>query len=188
MLSVRETGFYVAAYQVSAIFLYMIDAFNRAYAPWLFSMLSSKKLEVQKKIIHGTYSYFGIIIFLAILFSGVMSHLIGPFLGEKYASAAQYIYLMSLACAFTGMYFMVTLYIQFAKRTGSLASITLSVGITNIISCYVFVEHWGGIGAAYSQVFAQFSMFLVSWIVAARVMPMPWFEWLSKFKEYRRWG
>ncbi|RTL56005.1 MAG: hypothetical protein EKK46_05300 [Rhodocyclaceae bacterium] len=175
LLTLRDTGLYAAAGQVTAALIFVIDAFNRAYAPWLFSALASNDLEIRHKVIRGTYIYFVVVWLVSMLFAFVMSRLMGLFLGEKYIAASTYIVWMAAAAAFMGMYYMVTLYIQYSKRTEYLATITLSVGIFNVILCYAFVDLWGGIGAAYASTTAQACMFFLSWLVAARLVPMPWF-------------
>lgn len=170
----QETGLYAAAGQVTAVLVALIDSFNRAYSPWLFSVLKAGDLEMRRKVVKGFYLYFLVIFVVAMTFAVGATQLLGLLLGEKYAASAQYIYWMAFATALMGMYYMVTLYIQFAKRTEYLAAITIVVGVGNVISCYIFVRQWGGIGAAYAAALSQCGMFVVSWITAARLVPMPW--------------
>lgn len=174
LMNLRETGLYAAAGQVTAVLVFVIDAFNRAYSPWLFSVLTAGEPEMRRKVVKGTYLYFLVIFVVAMTFAVAATQLLGLFLGEKYAGSAQYILWMALAATLMGMYYMVTLYIQFAKRTEYLAAITFVVGVGNVISCYLFVHQWGGIGAAYAAALAQGGMFLASWFAAARLVPMPW--------------
>lgn len=174
-LTLTDTGLYVVAVQVVMVFGFVVDAFNRAYAPWLFENLKTGDKAVRRRIVVGTYLYFGAILFFALVFSAVSSQLLEFFVGERFAGGAPYIFWLSLSAAFMGMYYMVTLYIQYEKRTELLALITTVVGCMNVAVCYVFVSRWGGIGAAQTAVITQLTMFLVTWAVAARVIDMNWF-------------
>lgn len=173
-LTLADTGLYTVAGQVSMVFGFVVDAFNRAYAPWLFAKLKAGDETVRRRIVKGTYVYFAVVLLLALMFSAVASRLLDIFVGERFAGGAPYIFWLSLSVAFMGMYYMVTLYIQYQKRTELLALITTVVGCLNVVICYVFVSRWGGIGAAQTAVLTQLMMFMATWTVAARVIDMNW--------------
>lgn len=174
-LTLADTGLYVVAGQVVMVFGFLVDAFNRAYAPWLFEKLKTGDEAIRRRIVKGTYLYFVVILVLALMFSAVAYQLLEIFVGERFAGGAPYIFWLALSVAFMGMYYMVTLYIQYQKRTELLALITTVVGCLNVVICYVFVSRWGGIGAAQTAVLTQLMMFLATWTVAARVIDMNWF-------------
>lgn len=173
-------GLYVIACQIVSIFIFAIDAFNRAYSPWLFSNLSAGKSDIYKRIIRGTYLYFLSILILAIIFSLLSEWLIGAAFSKKYSGSIEFLAPLSIAAAFMGMYYMVTLYLQFAKRTKQLASITLLVGGINILLSIELVGRFGAIGAAYALAFSQACLFLASWAASAYFFPMPWLSIFNK--------
>jgi Na+-driven multidrug efflux pump len=72
------------------------------------------------------------------------------------------------------MYYMVANYIFFAERTGLLALVTISTALINIPLTYVLIRLNGGIGAVQGTALALLLSFLLTWVVSARVYPMPW--------------
>lgn len=127
-----------------------------------------------RRIVVGTYWYYAAVLLLAGLLILAAPLLIGFIVGPKFSGAAQYIFWLSLASAFGGMYYMVTLYIQFSGKTERLAAVTLTVGALNIPLCYAFIQMGGGIGAAQATAVSQLLTFLATWAMAARLIDMDW--------------
>lgn len=176
MVGLEETGLYVVAAQIAMAITFLADSFNRAYAPWLFEKLKSDNRAIRRQIVLGTYQYFFVILLLAgaLIFSAPW--LLGLLVGPKFSAAAQYIMWLSLASAFGGMYYMVTLYIQFSGKTERLAAVTLSVGALHVLLCYVLVNASGAIGAAQATAISQLLTFLATWAFAARLVDMDWLK------------
>lgn len=174
LVSLDETGLYVVAAQIAMVITFLADSCNRAYAPWLFEKLKEADPAVKRCIVVGTYWYFCGILLLAGLLIAAAPPLIGFIVGSKFAGAAQYILWLSLASAFGGMYYMVTLYIQFSGKTERLAAVTLTVGALNIPLCYALIQWNGGIGAAQATAVSQLLTFLATWVMATRVIDMDW--------------
>lgn len=174
LVSLDETGLYVVAAQIAMAITFLADSFNRAYAPWLFEKLKEDDPAARRRIVTGTYWYFAGILLLAGLLIVAAPPLIGFVVGPKFAGAAHYILWLSLASAFSGMYYMVTLYIQFSGKTERLAAVTLTVGALNIPLCYALIQWQGGIGAAQATAVSQLLTFLATWAMAARLIDMDW--------------
>ena len=174
MTNLDAIGLYVFASQMVAIFIFVIDAFNKAYAPWLFSILSGEKTDLYPRLIRYTYLHFILILIVAIFFALFAGWFVRIIFVIQYFDAIKFILPLSLAAAFMGMYFMVTLYLQFAKRTKQLAAISVISGMVQIFLSIKFIEFWGAIGAAYSLVATQLFLFLATWVVASYLFPMPW--------------
>jgi O-antigen/teichoic acid export membrane protein len=176
----NEVGIYVLASQLVMILTFIMDGCNKAYAPWLFNKLLTANYALRCKIVKYTYISYVFFWTASILFASLFQNRMGVIFGKDYQISGQYIFLLSFATAFMWMYFMVTLYIQFSKRTEYLAIITLFVGTSNLFLCQIFVENWGTIGAAYVAVVSQAAMFLLAWIFANYLVPMPWFSFWSQ--------
>lgn len=174
LVSLDETGLYVVAAQIAMAITFLADSFNRAYAPWLFERLKEDDPAAKRRIVTGTYWYFASILLLAGLLILVAPPLIGFVVGPKFAGATHYILWLSLASAFGGMYYMVTLYIQFSGKTERLAAVTLTVGALNIPLCYALIQWQGGIGAAQATAVSQLLTFLATWWMAAKAVDMNW--------------
>lgn len=174
LVGIDETGMYVVAAQLVMAITFLADSFNRAYAPWLFERLKEANPTTMRKIVVGTYWYYAAVLLLAGVLILVTPWLIGYIIGPKFYGSIKYILWLSLANAFSGMYYMVTLYVQFSGKTERLAAVTLTVGALNVPLCYALIQLNGGIGAAQATAVSQFLNFIATWAIAARLIDMDW--------------
>jgi O-antigen/teichoic acid export membrane protein len=79
-----------------------------------------------------------------------------------------------LGNAFMGMYYMVTNYIFFARRTGLLSALTISVGILTVALNWYLIQINGIAGAAQAFMFGQALLFIGAWMMAQYCYSMPW--------------
>ena len=175
-LGLADAGIYMVAVQMAAAMGLVFDALNKAYVPWLFERLVRDKDEEKRQIVRYTYAWFGVIV-LAV----ALAFLIGPYAvrliaGEQYAAAGEVIGWLALGQGFSGMYLMVTNYIFFSKRTGLLSLATITSGLLNLLLLLVLVRWFGLHGAAIAFSVAMAVRFLLTWWVAQRRHPMPWFD------------
>ena len=178
-IGLAEAGIYMVAVQLTAAIGIVFDAINKAYVPWLFEKLKTNQLSDKQKIVKLTYAWF-----LVIILGVVLAFFIGPPLvvliaGEQYAQAGDVIGWLALGQGFQGMYFMVTNYIFFSKRTGLLSVASISSGILNLILLIVFVRIFSLEGAAVAFAISMGIRFLLTWWVAHQRHPMPWFGFSS---------
>lgn len=174
MVSIEESGIYGVANQICCVISILTLSFNNAYVPWLYKKLAENKFTNQLKIVYLTYSYF-----ICILLIGLVYYLLQPiifkfFIGIKFISALRYCFWITLGYIFQGMYFMVTNYIGYAEKTHIQALITIAVGLINIPLNYIFILYFGALGAAisFATIFCLF--FVFTWLLSAKVYPMPW--------------
>ncbi len=177
LIGIDETGLYVVAAQIAMVITFLADSLNRAYAPWLFEKLKEGNSVAKRRIVIGTYWYYAAVLILAGLLILVAPPLIDFIVGSKFSGATQHIVWLSLASAFSGMYYMVTLYIQFSGKTERLAAVTLIVGALNIPLCYALIQVGGAVGAAQATALSQLLTFLATWAIAARLIDMNWLSW-----------
>lgn len=177
-IGLAEAGIYMVAVQLTAAIGLVFDAINKAYVPWLFEKLKADQIKDNQKIVKLTYAWFVLII------AGVMlSLLIGPPLvvliaGEKYAQAGTVIGWLALGQGFQGMYLMVTNYIFYSKRTGLLSVASISSGVLNLVLLVVLIRIVGLEGAAIAFATSMGVRFLLTWWIAQKRHPMPWFNFI----------
>ncbi|WP_201582616.1 lipopolysaccharide biosynthesis protein [Psychrobacter jeotgali] len=175
-IGLAEAGIYMVAVQLTAAIGIVFDAINKAYVPWLFEKLKADQTKDKQKIVKLTYAWFVLIIV------GVMlSFLIGPPLvvliaGEEYAEAGEIIGWLVLGQGFQGMYLMITNYIFYSKRTGLLSVASISSGILNLVLLVVLIRIFGLEGAAVAFAISMGIRFLLTWWIAQKRHPMPWFS------------
>jgi O-antigen/teichoic acid export membrane protein len=176
ILDVSSTGIYVVAVQLGLILGMLADSFNKAFAPWLMEKLNNINNESQKKIVLFTYIYFVIIISLAVLGAVIAPYVLPFIVGPQFQNAEPLLVFILLGNAFIGMYYMVTNYIFYSRRTGLLSGLTISVGVMTVALSWFLINSYGVKGAAIGFMIGQASLFLGAWILSNYCVPMPWFR------------
>ena len=174
LMSVADAGLYQAGIQISMGILFLTDAFNKAYSPWLYSSLQQKSEGLNLKIVKFTYLYFIVIFSIATVLAILPEGFFIWILGEKFKNAKDYITWSGYAYAFNGMYLMVCNYIFYSEKTKYLAYVTLPLGLLNIVLSYYLTLKVGVIGASISMCISYMLMFLLTWYVSAKLVKMPW--------------
>lgn len=130
----------------------------------------------QKKIVIFTYIYFVSIITLAALGAFVAPYVLRYIVGPKFQTAGPLLIFILLGNAFTGMYYMVTNYIFYSRRTGLLSALTISVGVTTVVLSWFLINAYGLKGAAIGFMLGQASLFFCAWVLSNYCVPMPWLK------------
>jgi O-antigen/teichoic acid export membrane protein len=174
MVGIADTGIYTVGYQIGMIINLLAHSFNLAWIPWLYGKLKENDEVVKRKIVKFTYSYFVIIIILAVILSVIAPIFLKVFVGKAFTDSGRFVIWIALGYAFKGMYFMVTNYIIYVQKTFYLALITFSTAVINIVLTYFFISFYGTIGAAQATTVSYFISFVLTWVIAAKVYKMPW--------------
>ncbi|WP_253644392.1 polysaccharide biosynthesis C-terminal domain-containing protein [Vibrio sp. Y42_MX_L11] len=129
-----------------------------------------KKRDIVKK----TYVYFVFLVFLAALSFLIAPPILKLVVGEKFHQAAGVLPLIITGQIFMGMYFMITNYIFYIKKTKYLSYVTIISGVVNVLLLLVLIPNYGLKGAAFAFLIANFLRFLGTWALSAKVYKMPW--------------
>ena len=178
-----EVGIYVLAVQVAGIMSMVFQSINNAYVPWLFERLKTGYDHDKIKIVTYTYCWYlliAVIVLLGFVFGPAIIVLVA---GPKYESAGDIFGWIVLGQGFYGMYLMVTNYLFYAKKTFELSLVTISVGLMNVFLLLFLLDKMGVIGAAVSFSISMLSRFILTWYLAHKHYPMPWFNfrWMTSF-------
>lgn len=179
-LGLSQTGMYMVAVQFAGALALIFDSINKAYVPWLYERLKRDREHEKRQIVRLTYGWYALI-----LCGAGLAFLIGPWLvtfiaGEKYAAAGGVIGWLALGQVFGGMYQMQTSYVFFSKRTGLLSMTTISAGLINVALLLLLIGPLGLKGAAYAFCISMAIRFLLTWWVAQKRHPMPWFNLIAQ--------
>ena len=174
MVNVASTGIYTVGYQVGMIIGLLATSFNQAWSPFLFEKLKENNSASKLRIVKFTYLYGVGIIVLALALSLVAPWLLKFFVSKDFYCAYKYVFWVALGYAANGMYFLVAGYIFYTKKTYILTLVTLTSAIINIILNYFFIKANGALGAAQATTVTFFVIFILTWILSARVYNMPW--------------
>lgn len=185
ILDVSSTGVYVVAVQLGLILGMLVDSFNKAFAPWLMEKLNDVNHESQKKIVIFTYIYFFLIIALATVGAFVAPYVLPYVVGPQYQTAGPLLVFILFGNAFIGMYYMVTNYIFYSRRTGLLSALTISVGVITVALSWFLINAYGIKGAAIGFLVGQASLFFGAWVLSNYCVPMPWFKVFLPTRAYQ---
>ncbi len=179
LLGTAAAGTFGAGATLGLVVGFVQDSFNKAYVPYLFSVLNEYSEKIEYELIKLTYAYnLGLLLF-AVAFGILSSLFVEAIFGQAYGEAKQVVLLISLACAFDGMYKMYVNYIFYTKKTQYIFLITLTAGILNVVLSYFTVKMWGLIGGALSLFLTNVTSFFLAWYVANKVFPMAWLAFFT---------
>tara|TARA_B100000767_G_scaffold126146_1_gene120261 strand:- start:8004 stop:9278 length:1275 start_codon:yes stop_codon:yes gene_type:complete len=176
LIGLDATGVFTTGYQLGAIISLFTISFNNAFVPWLFENLNKHDLSINRKIVKLTYVSFAIIIFVSILLIYLFPYIMELFIGEKFHGINAYSYLIILGFTFQGMFFMVTCYLYYAKKTYIQSLISFGIVLIKIPLTYYAITYYGIVGAGWSFLITYALFFLITWFVSSRVYKMPWLK------------
>lgn len=168
-------GIYAVAAQVAMVMVMTVDSLNKAYVPWLYSRLALDQASVRSRLVGLSYLYFALVLLAAALLSVLVPPLIVFLAGAEYAEAERYVPWLLFAGGFTGMYYMVGLYINYAAKNKFLSYASGATAVVTPVACYALIEMNGPVGAAQGALFGQVTLFVLTWFFSRRAYPMPWF-------------
>ena len=183
LLGSGSVGIFTVALQMAMVMTFLVDAFLKSYSPYLFKELGTVS-DIKKNIVKTTYIIFVIFFIFStfyIYFIGSILHLL---VGEKFTSSIAYIPWLVYSAMFSGMYYLVGLYIVYAGKTHVLSIVTVCVGLFHCAMLYYLVSIEGLLGAAKVTVASSVLMFMLTWIFSAHVFPMNWLRFFSKKNDY----
>lgn len=174
-LGMTQAGIYMLAAHIAQVPALVFDGINKAYAPWLFNRLDSCAPHDKRRIVRYTYAWFSLL-----FLGGWLAFYTGPWAvplvaGRNFVSAGSVIGWLLLGQMFAGMYLMVTNYVFYAKRTGLLSAVTVASALLNMALLLILTPRLGIEGAGIAFSISMGARFLLTWWVAHRSFPMPWF-------------
>lgn len=172
MLGIGKNGVYSVAFQIGMVIALFQNSFNQAWVPFFFQKLKGK--FDKQKMVKITYVYFIVLLVLA-LGLWLITPIIFLFINDNFAEGAAYVFWIGLGFAFNGMYKMMVNYIMYEERTKLVAVITITTAVINILLNILFIQYYGLLGAAIASTISFIVQFILSWIICARIYPMPWF-------------
>jgi len=186
MVGLAATGLYSVGYTLASVISLVVMAFHNAWMPWLYRCLKENDQKIRIKIVLFTYTYFIVVLIAAFALAYIGPLAAKLILDKRYVGAGDFIFWVGIAFAFQGMQLMMHGYIFFANRNGLIAKVSIVVGLLSLGANYALIRLNGPIGAAQAMAIVFFIGFLLTWIVANSVHPMPWFSALRFGKQRRQ--
>ena len=141
----------------------------------MFNLKSLKNDHLLKqKIVGYTYMFIICSILLVVIFIWIAPALVRFFLNSSFHDSLVYIGPISFAFLFQAMFYSVTNYIIYSKKTFYQSICTFFSGFLGLIYNYFLIRYYGTYGAALAFLLTYFTLFLTSWIASFFVYKMPW--------------
>ena len=176
MISNEAVGIYTVALQVASALLLIMISINQAWAPNLYEDLNSSPNEIVKLgIVKRTYKVMLFMVVMTLIFIMFIPYVFELFINENYHSGILLSRIISVGFLMNGLYFLVTNYILFSKKTKVLSVITSTISILGAVLNYYFILNYGITGAAYSLIIIFGMLFVTVFYYSNKIYRMPWF-------------
>lgn len=176
MVGVSVTGVYGIAFTVAAIIPLLSSPVDMSIEPIIYEKLSNLDDQSARKLVIASYLYIFLLIIAAIVLWLVSPLILKIFVDKKFWGASEYILWLAMGYSAYGMYRLFSKYIVYAKKTHLMAYNTFISGLVAVIANYSLIKVNGAVGAAQATCIAYITSFLLTWWMANRLYPMPWFS------------
>ena len=175
-------GIYSVGAQVAMLAMIVQQSFNQAWVPYLFKNLKTGLFENKIKIIKISYAAILFFIFLPFIIEFITPLLFHFFIDEKFIVSIQYVFWIALGYSLLGMYKVVTNYIFYEKKVKILSFMTFFSLLVNLVLNYILIGQYGAIGVAYGTAITIAVFFILAFIIANYIHPMPWLFFIKRKK------
>ncbi|MEM6485077.1 MAG: oligosaccharide flippase family protein [Pseudomonadota bacterium] len=182
LLGLEQAGVYLFASQLAQLIELGFGSLNNAIVPWLYQLLSDDEATQTRRLLvrSSLAAFLSIAAFSAVLIFLVFRYL-ESLVPAEYSGVAAILMWLIVGQAAGGYYLLVTNYLFYTRRTGTLSALTLLAGIVNLIFLFPLVNHFGVTGAAMAFAGTMVLRFLLTFAAAQRVYPLPWLLTLGEF-------
>lgn len=173
-VSVEATGLYSVGYRFGMVVMMVESAFSLAWLPFFYENIAKKKYENNVRIVKATYIYLTLLAIFSVTFGLLGKHLLYLMVDKKFFGADQFIFLISLAYFFSGVWKTFLGYIIFLGHMKTYMAITIFSAIIQITLSYQLLFYFGLIGAAWATCISMMTGALITMSVAIKSYNMPW--------------
>ncbi|MDM4767515.1 oligosaccharide flippase family protein [Pelomonas sp. SE-A7] len=173
-LGAHALGIYGAGAQLGMVMSILADAFVKAYGPWLYARLASRKEGDALGAVGAIYVAMPCFFILAAGVGLVLHWASMALLGARYQDAAAVLPWFMLGGAFSGVYLCTSVLFFYSARTGLLSLTTSSAALCGACCTWLLVHRFGIDGAAMGFALTQGLLALFTTTVAMRSFDLPW--------------
>lgn len=175
MINNEALGIYTVAFQIASSVILIMTSINQAWAPNLYEILNNNPtIEDKNKLVKKTYQTMALMVFITFIFILCVPFIYTIFIDTKYHSGILISRIISIGFLFNGLYYLVTNYIVFTKKTKTLSYITTIISIIGGVINYYFILEYGTIGAAYALISIFGLLFITVFYYSNKLYKMPW--------------
>lgn len=177
----EETGTYMAAFQISLGIVFIFEAINKAYGPWLYEKLASDYKSDRVSGSNITYYAFGIISSGALVLFIIITPIVDWIVGDEFIGAGNIAKFLIVGQMINGMYTLTSNFLMFYRRTEVISIITVTSGILHLGLILVLVPVFGAIGASIIFCLTMIARFILAWFATLHLGYMSFFIKVRKY-------
>jgi Membrane protein involved in the export of O-antigen and teichoic acid len=168
-----QVGVYGVGYKLGMILqLAIVWPFQLAWPSFAFAV---SKQEGHRELYARTLTYFSLVLVGAGVSLAILSRvLLLVLVGEGYRGAYEVVPLVALAYIFSGVMYCVSPGVHIAGKTRLLPPVAMAAALLNLGLNFLFIPHWGMMGAAWATAAAFLFQALGTAAVAQRSYPVPY--------------
>lgn len=179
LLGVNAVGHYAVGVQMAMVVGLLGDALAKAFGPYLFKNLSDANTRQQfQNLVFLSYLNFLFLLITTGVYCLLLPFIYPLLIGEQFQDSLEVARIAAFGYAFQGMYYTVAGFLFYTEKTKQLSLITFSSGLLGAIISYCFVTQIGIQGAAWAMVVTHFIFFMLTWMMANKAYPLPWFDYV----------
>jgi O-antigen/teichoic acid export membrane protein len=167
---IHGAGLYSVACSIGMILNMIVSAGFTALMPKFFMLYDSGEYSrvfmIEKK-------QFALIVAFAIGLVLFSSEIIQLLTNSKYHAAAEMVAPIVIGYTFVALFNIYTKYIGYMKQTIWASVILIISGAVNYLANIILIPIWGYVAGAYALLISCACMFIVSYFIAKKIVPMP---------------
>lgn len=174
-------GIYDMGYKIGMLVYVAINSFHLVFVPKVYEYFSALEKEpsdaLKYKIVTMFHAYFIIIVCItgAVLLTGKFLFAIN-YIDPKFADSAYIVLPIAISYLFYGLYTVSGVIIgQTFKNMYNLYVVTIGI-VVNLGLNIMYIPKYGGMAAAWSTFITFVVMYVITFIMATKIISLPWFK------------
>ena len=167
-----SAGVFRIGAQLAAILSLAIWAFQLAWGPYGLSI--AREPDAPRVYSRVATLFTAGIIGASVLMSAFAPVMLALLTNRDYSQASSVIGLLSLAAAASGAYYVVSIGMNLAQRTGPVAWTTIAAAIANLVLNLTLIPVWGIVGAGLAALASNLISAILVYVIAQRLYYLPY--------------
>jgi O-antigen/teichoic acid export membrane protein len=175
-VGISVTGVYGVGYALGSSLTILAVPIDQTAEPIIYSKLGKLDDNSAFQLVFYSYLYFVILVLMALGLWILAPLILRILVDEKFYGASEYVLWIALGYAAFCMRRLLVKYITYSRKTYLMTLVTVITGVVAVIANYFLIKANGSIGAAQATFVALATNFILTWLIAMKLYPMPWFS------------
>lgn len=173
-INVEAVGVYTIAMTMSIIVNIVYDSAIKAWDPYFFEKVSSKRVEDMNSIIKSLVVYSLFVLLSAFVYIQLIPYIFSIMIDEKFNEALLYIPLLVIGFSFEGLRKPLASFLMHKNMVKTLGVISLLAAAVNIALNIILIQKFGISGAAYATIISFAFLYIVTLFLVFKHCNIAW--------------